>query len=248
MAGESAVSRRYAGVLGGLTAAALVLGTASSGAASPPAAPPATAAATSRAFVRRVDNPYYPLVPGTTYVYKGVRDGRSQVDRVTVLHRTKEIQGVTTTVVRDVARHGRHLIEKTFDWFAQDEGGTVWYFGENTKEYDRSGHVVSTEGSWTSGVDGARRGIIMEAHPAPADGYRQEYYAGHAEDQAWILSRGTSLTVPYGHLHDVLRTMEWSRLEPRVVDEKYYARGIGIVYEVTVAGGEETAQLVKIVS
>jgi hypothetical protein len=153
----------------------------------------------------------------------------------------------TTWVVRDVARHGTHLIEKTFDWYSQDDAGTVWYHGENTKDYDRHGNVKSTEGSWTAGVDGARPGIIMEAHPHVADGYRQEYYAGHAEDTAWILTIGTSLTVPYGRLHDVLRTMEWSRLEPKVVDQKDYAPGIGIVYEVTVAGGQETSKLVRIV-
>ena len=239
MSRKSLISRCSAGLVGALIAAALVL-------APPASAKPAGAAATPETFVRRVDNPYYPLSRGTTLVYKGVRDGQGQVDRVSVLRRTKQIQGVTTTVVRDVARHGSRLIEKTFDWFAQDAHGTVWYFGENTKEYDRSGEVVSTEGSWEDGIDGARRGIIMEANPRVADGYRQEYYAGHAEDQAWILSRGTSLTVPYGRLHDVLRTMEWTRLEPKVVDEKYYARGIGIVDEETVAGGEETAELVSI--
>ena len=199
-------------------------------------------------FVQGVDNPYYPLTPGTTLVYKGVRDGRSQTDRVFVTDRTRQIQGVDAMVVRDVATHRDTLIEKTFDWFAQDDQGNVWYLGEDTKEYDRHGHVTSTEGSWEAGVNGAQPGIIMEANPQPPDGYRQEFLAGHAEDQAWILHRGGSLQVPHGRVHQVLRTMEWTRLEPNVVDQKYYAPGLGIVYEVTVAGGQEVAKLARVVT
>jgi hypothetical protein len=242
------VRRRSRGVIGGLIVAAVTLSPTSpvATAASAPASAKATPAATNGGFVDVVDNPYYPLAPGTTDIYKGVRDGTSQVDRVTVLHRTKQIQGITATVVRDVARHGPRLIERTFDWFAQDVDGNVWYLGENTKEYDAQGHVVSTEGSWEDGVDGARRGIIMEANPRVPDGYRQEFYPGHAEDTAWIVSRGTSLTVPYGTVDNVLRTIEFTQLEPKVVDEKYYAPGIGIVYEVTVAGGQEVAKLVRV--
>jgi hypothetical protein len=168
------------------------------------------------------------------------------VDRVFVTNETKVIQGVTTTVVRDVARHRGVLLEKTLDWYAQDVDGNVWYYGEDTKEYDSKGHVISTEGSWEAGVDGAVPGIIMEADPQVADGYRQEFYAGHAEDQAWILSLANSVTVPYGHLNQVLRTMEWTPLEPTVVDQKYYAPGLGIVLEVTVAGGDEVARLVAV--
>lgn len=197
-------------------------------------------------FVSGVDNPYYPLTPGTTFVYRGERDGASQVDRVHVTDRTKLVQGVETMVVLDIARHGGALIEKTFDFFAQDVDGNVWYFGEDTKEYDARGHVISTEGSWEAGVDGGVAGIIMEASPQVADGYRQELYAGHAEDQAWILTLRNAIDVPYGRLHQVIRTMEWSPLEPKVVDEKYYAPGIGIVFEISVAGGDEVAKLVAV--
>ena len=197
-------------------------------------------------FVAVVDNPYYPLPPGRTLVHKGVRDGLSQTDRVTVTNRTKVIQGVTTTVVRDVARHGIRLLEKTTDWYAQDVDGNVWYFGEDTKTYNAKGQVASTEGSWQAGVDGAVPGIIMEANPQPSDGYRQEFYKGHAEDQAWILSRGGSISVPYGRVHRVLRTMEWTPLEPGVIDQKYYAPGLGIVLEVAVAGRNEFSRLVRV--
>lgn len=197
-------------------------------------------------FVAGVDNPYYPLTPGTTLVYEGVRDGQSQVDRVHVTDRTKNVQGVDAVVVLDVARHGASLIEKTFDFFAQDVDGNVWYFGERTMEYDAQGNVISTEGSWEAGVDGAVAGIIMEADPQVADGYRQEFLAGHAEDQAWVLSLGNTVRVPFGNLHQVLRTMEWTPLEEKVIDEKYYAPGIGIVLEVSVAGGNEVAKLVSV--
>jgi hypothetical protein len=197
-------------------------------------------------FVSGVDNPYYPLPPGSTLIYRGVRDGASQVDRVHVTDRTKLVQGVETVVVLDIAKHSGRVIEKTYDFFAQDVDGNVWYMGENTKEYDAQGNVTSTEGSWEAGVDGGVAGIIMEAAPQVADGYRQEYYAGHAEDQAWILSLGNSIDVPYGRLHKVIRTMEWSPLEPKVVDEKYYAPGIGIALEISVAGGQEVARLVAV--
>lgn len=197
-------------------------------------------------FVAVVDNPYYPLAPGTTLVYQGVRDGQTQIDRVRVTDGTKTILGIQATVVLDVARHGGALLEKTHDWFAQDVEGNVWYLGEDTAEYDEQGNVVSTEGSWQAGVDGAEAGIIMEADPQVADGYRQEYLAGHAEDQAWILTRGGSVVVPFGRLHRTLLTMEWSPLEPKVVDQKTYAPGIGIVSERTVAGGQEVAELVAV--
>jgi hypothetical protein len=203
------------------------------------------AAVAGASFSTTIDNPYFPMPVGATFVYGGVRDGKSQVDRVTVTDRTRVVDGVTVVVVRDVAKHGARLLEKTFDWYAQDGDGTVWYFGENTKTYDANGNVKSTEGSWEAGVDGAVAGIIMEAVPTVPDGYRQEFYENYAEDTAWVLSLGNAITVPYGRLHHVLLTMEWSRLEPDVVDEKYYARGIGLVAEIAVAGDQEVAKLVQ---
>jgi hypothetical protein len=206
------------------------------------------ASAATPSFSTTINNPYLPFTPGTTLIYKGVRDGRSQTDRVTVTNRTKVVNGVETVVVRDVARHKSLLIEKTFDWYAQADDGAVWYFGENTKEYDEHGNVVSTEGSWTDGVDGAVRGIVMQADPQVPDGYRQEFYPGHAEDTAWVIRRGGSLDLPYGTAHHVLRRLEFTRLEPKVVDSKFYAPGIGIVREFAVAGGQEAAELVKVIS
>ena len=228
-----------------IAAAAMAVGCMAGLAGGSPAAVGAPAAPAS--FTTTIDNPYYPLPPGQLLVYKGVRDGEKQVDRVFVTDQTKVVNGVDTVVVRDIARnHAGVLIEKTYDWFAQDDLGNVWYFGEDTKEYDAHGHVISTEGSWTDGVDGAVRGIVMEASPAVTDAYRQEYYAGQAEDQAWVVQTGMHVDVPYGSLDGVLRTMEWARIEPRVVDMKFYAPGIGIVLEKALAGGQEVAELVKV--
>jgi hypothetical protein len=195
-------------------------------------------------FVRHVTNPFFPLKPGTVFVYKGKRDGQTQTDRVTVTHRTRMIQGVRTTAVRDVATHHSRLLEKTTDWYAQDKQGNAWYFGEATKSFE--GGKVSTEGSWLAGRNGAVPGIIMEANPHVADGYRQEFYKGHAEDQAWVLTHGGSIRVPYGLIHPTVLTMEWTPLEPKVVDKKWYGRGLGIVKEQSVAGGHETALLVRV--
>jgi hypothetical protein len=167
---------------------------------------------------------------------------------VVVTNQTKPILGVTCVVVRDQAfdEHNK-LVEDTFDWYAQDLAGNVWYFGEDTKELDPdTGAVISTEGTWEAGVDGARPGIVMEAHPKVADSYQQEFAKGVAEDRAKVLALDKSLTVPYGHFDNLLLTQESSPLEPDVVEQKYYAAGIGFIMSVIVKGGNETSQLVNI--
>jgi hypothetical protein len=195
-------------------------------------------------FVLHVTNPFFPLKPGTVLVYTGIKDGKGQTDRVTVTHRTKIIEGVRTTAVRDVATHRGNLLEATTDWYAQDKQGNVWYFGEATKSYE-GGHV-STEGSWLAGRNGARPGKIMEADPHVPDAYRQEFSKGVAEDMAWVVRRRASLQVPYGRVKGVVLTLEWTRLEPNVVDKKFYGKGIGIVREASMAGAKETATLVRV--
>jgi hypothetical protein len=195
-------------------------------------------------FVAVIDNPYYPLPVGRVLTYEGVRDGVSQTERITVTDRTKVIQGITATVVTDVAKHGARLLEKTTDWFAQDSLGNVWYLGERTAAYDPDG-TVDRSGSWLTGVDGAQAGIIMEAHPRVPDAYRQEYLVGEAEDTAWIVDRGGRLEVPFGTVHKILTTLEASVVEPGVYDQKIYAPGLGIVAEHALAGDEDAA-LVKV--
>ena len=193
-------------------------------------------------------NPYFPLRPGTVSHYRGSDDGKRFHERVSVTHETKTIQGVGTTVVIDVLRRADGSIaERTHDWYATDNDGNVWYFGEATATYDRHGKLRSRAGSWQAGVDGAVAGLIMPADPKPTAAYRQELYPGHAEDQAWIVQRNATVTVPYGRLRNVVRSFEWSRLEPHVVSVKFYGRGLGIVREQDVTGGTELFELVAVV-
>jgi hypothetical protein len=193
-------------------------------------------------FVAVIDNSYYPLPVGRTLVYSGIKDGQTQRDTVTVTNQTKVILGVTATVVSDIADHNGTLLEKTSDWFAQDKQGNVWYLGEDTVHYLAHGKT-DTSGSWEAGVNGAQPGIIMEANPQIPDSYRQEYFAGQAEDTAWVVDRGETTTVPYGKVRNVLTTLEATRLEPGAYDKKVYGPGIGIVSELAITGATEYANL-----
>jgi hypothetical protein len=198
-------------------------------AAGPPTIDPAQ-------FARTVDNPWFPLKPGTTYVYRGVRDGKRAKDVLHVTHKTKRILGVRTTVVHDRLYLNGKLAEKTTDWYAQSKRGDVLYFGEATRALDKHGRLTDTEGSWRAGVNGARAGIFMPAHPKVGQAFQQEFYKGHAEDHFRIVRRSG----PF------LRTREWTPLEPRVVDAKFYVRGVGTVRESAIKGGNEHLELVSI--
>jgi hypothetical protein len=180
-------------------------------------------------FVAHVTNPWFPLKAGTAFLYAGEKDGQSGRDLVTVTNETKTIDGVRCTTVHDnLYVHGR-LAERTTDWYAQDARGNVWYFGEDTAELDTAGKVTSREGTWRTGVDGARAGIFMPAHPKVGETFRQEYLKGHAEDHFAVIrvSRASLLT------------KEWTPLEPDTLDHKLYRRGTGLVKEETVKGGNE---------
>ena len=196
-------------------------------------------------FVANVDNPYFPLVPGTVLVYEGRSDGEREVVTIRVTDQTKEILGVVCTVVRDTVEVAGEVHEDTFDWYAQDVDGNVWYMGEDTKEYEE-GKVVSTEGSWEAGVDGALPGIIMPAAPEVGLAYTQEHYAGEAEDKGRVVSLGEHVEVPYGSFDDVVVTEDWTPLEPRILEHKYYAAGVGVVFEEIVKGGESVLRLVEL--
>lgn len=197
------------------------------------------------AFGGSIDNPYFPLQPGTTYIYAGEKDGQPQHEELTVTGRTKMILGVRCVTVHDQVTASGKLVEDTMDWYAQDTAGNVWYFGEATRAYE-NGKVTSTEGSWQAGVRDAKPGIIMPATPRAGDIYQQEYLAGEAEDMAQVLRLHDSVTVPYGTSDRVLVTKEWSPLEPGVVGEKFYAPGIGLVKEASVKGEDERFELVEI--
>lgn len=196
-------------------------------------------------FVDDIDNPYFPLEPGTTYVYEGEEEDTTIDVEISVTNQTKEVMGVNTTVVRESEWEDGELVEDTYDWFAQDIEGNVWYFGENSTEYE-DGEVVSTEGSWEAGVDGAMPGIIMQADPQIGDTYRQEYYEGEAEDMAMVISLDENVTVPYGSFENCLVIREWTPLEPGIEENKYYATDVGLLLERTVRGGNATLELVDI--
>jgi hypothetical protein len=197
-------------------------------------------------FTTRIDNPYWPMRPGTRWVYRETDpEGTRQKVVVTVTRRTRRIaNGVTARVVHDVVTEKGRPVEVTDDWYAQDRKGAIWYLGEYTKEYE-NGRVVSTEGSFEAGVDGARAGIIMPAKPRPGQKYRQEFYAGHAEDRGQIVSLREQAEVPFGHFRRVLMTKDTNPLEPKVLEFKFYARGVGPVLAVGVSGGSDREELVR---
>ena len=197
------------------------------------------------AFARTVDNPWFPLRPGAVFVYRGVKDGKATRDVVRVTTGTRLIQGVRCTGVSDRLYSAGRLSERTTDWYAQNRDGTVWYFGEDTAELDRSGKVTSHEGSWLAGVDGARAGIFMPARPRVGQAFRQEFLKGHAEDHFRVLSLRAAARVPAVTTDHALLTKEWTPLEQGVVDHKLYVRGIGLVDERTIRGGNERNTLVE---
>jgi hypothetical protein len=219
--------------------AALVAGSAQGGAESSAQLDPGD-------FTTRIDNPYWPMRPGSRWVYRETDpDGTRQRVVVTVTRRTKRIaNGVEARVVRDVVREEGKLVEKTDDWYAQDKKGNIWYLGEATTEYE-NGKPVSTEGSFEAGVDGAEAGIIMPAKPRRGMKYRQEFYAGHAEDRGEIVSLREQAEVPFGHFRNVLMTKDTNPLEPRILEFKFYARGVGPVLAVSVSGGADREELIR---
>jgi hypothetical protein len=198
------------------------------------AAPPSNApscprpAALPTSFVGVIDNPYFPLKPGTTLSYRGKLDGKSATDVFSVTGETKMILGVTTTVVRDQAFIKGELVEDTEDWFAQDTEGNVWYLGEDTRELE-NGVVVSTEGSWEAGVRGARAGIFMPADPKVGQVFKQEDAKNVAEDCFKIVDLHASVKTPFVTSNEALQTEEFSLIEPGLADIKHYVRDIGLV-------------------
>jgi hypothetical protein len=185
-----------------------------------------------------IDNPYWPLAPGTHWSF------RSQEERTetTVTPDHRLVMDVSTVVVHDQVFNGSDLVEDTFDWYAQDAAGNVWYLGEDTTSYEDN-PAGDHAGSWEAGVAGAQPGVVMLADPLPGDVYRQEFKAGEAEDIAMVRRLGAKLKVPAGSYGDVLVTEEWTPLEPDIIELKYYAKGIGVIEERQILGGDELVQL-----
>jgi hypothetical protein len=234
-----------------LAAIACVLGAGAAVAPAHPAVPPLPP---PTAFANRIDNPWLPLPPGRVLTYKGIKDGHQAVDVLTVTHATEVIEGIRATVIHDrlyewaghAAGRRKYLAERTTDWYAQDKHGNVWYLGENTATLAPSGDLISTDGTWKVGTNGARAGIFMPAHPdVGANGY-QEFYPGHAEDRYRVLGLNARVSTPAASSRRALLTEETTALEPGVIDHKYYIRGVGDVIERTVKGGNEHFTLASI--
>ena len=188
-------------------------------------------------FVNKIDNPLFPLTPGTTFIYEGLTEKGNEHVEVKVTHNTKVILGVTCIEVRDTGKVDGVLAEDTLDWYAQDKDGNVWYFGENAKQYDENGEIAGIEGSWKAGVDGAKPGIIMD-HPQVGDIYRQEFALGVAEDMAEVLSLNESISVNSITYNNCLKTKEFSPLEPDALENKFYAPGVGNIQTVDLVSGQ----------
>lgn len=188
-------------------------------------------------FTTEIDNPYWPMKPGTRWTYREVEaDGAELTVTVTVTSATREIaNGITARVVRDTVLRGDEIVEDTFDWYAQDADGAIWYLGEDTAEFE-NGRITSREGSFEAGVDGALPGIAIPADPEPGMAYRQEYFEGEAEDNGAVLSIDAMADTPLGHYTDVLLTWDTITLEPDVAELKFYAPGLGPVLAIGVAG------------
>jgi hypothetical protein len=197
------------------------------------------------AFTTQIDNSYWPMKPGSRWIFRET-DAEGAVSRVvvTVLDKTKRIaNGVEARIVHDRVTEGGEVKEDTYDWYAQDSEGNLWYLGEDTTEYENG--KTTKEGSWEAGVDGALPGVIVPANPQVGMTYREEYYKGHAEDGASIIGTDALAKVPLGRFEHGVQTRNFSGIEPDVIEEKIYARGVGVVLELTVSGGSDRDELLS---
>ncbi len=204
-------------------------------------------------------NRYFPLVVGNRWVYQGDTDEGMEVITVEVLNETKEIEypeGSGNTficrVVRDIVELDGVVIEDTDDWYAQATNGDIWYFGEISQVFE-DGELVELEGSWKAGKEGAHPGILIQNDPQPENIYRQEYWLAEAEDLAEVISRGEeSVTVPVDggttYDSDVLKTKDFTPIEPDVFEYKYYAPGVGLLREEAFEDDMATGEIVELIS
>jgi hypothetical protein len=230
-----------------LIIAGLLATAAAAGAQNPaPVTTPYTPSIDPADFGGPIDNPYLPLRPGTVFRYRGVGDdGKThELNTVKVTHRKKRIMGIEATVVLDQVFSGGKPEERTFDWYAQDKDGNVWYMGEDSSNYEH-GRWVKDDGSWEAGVGNGKPGIIMLAHPRRGDAYRQEYSPGHAVDQAQVLGPGGSVKVGFRSFRRTLLTLEYSSIDKQY-ELKWHARGVGVIKEQAVTMSKELSQLVAV--
>ena len=193
-----------------------------------------------------INNPYFPLVPGTTYIYEGETESGLEHGEFAVTHNTRVIMGVTCVEVRDTVYVDGEMAEDTLDWFAQDSEGNVWYFGENTYELE-DGLITTIDGSFIAGVNGDKPGIVMKAQPMIGDFYRQEFSLGNAEDYAETIGLNESVTVPAGSFGNCLKSQETTPLEPDVLEHKFFAPGVGNVLTIDVNTGDRV-ELIEVIT
>lgn len=196
-------------------------------------------------FVAGIDNPYLAFALGRVFHYQSQTAEGVETNTVEVTNRTRLILGIPATVVHDQAYLDGALVEDTFDWYAQDTLGNVWYLGEDSRQIE-NGVVVGTEGSWEAGVNGASAGLIMLAQPKVGTQYQQEFAAGVAEDMARVLSLSATADVAYGAFTGCLKTEEWTPLEPGAREAKFYCPGVGLVLELEAKGGGVRNELTAI--
>lgn len=178
-----------------------------------------------------ITNPYFPFSSGKTFVYEGLTGTGTERIEFKLLPDTRMILGIECAVVNDKVWVDGKLAEDTYDWYAQDNAGNIWYMGEYVTDYNPDGTVKDHSGSWEAGVDGAKPGIQMLANPQVGMAYRQEYFFNEAEDEAEVVETGLTVTVPFGTFTNCVRTKEWTELDPDVVGYKYYAPGTGLIKE-----------------
>lgn len=198
-------------------------------------------------FTADITNPYWPMAPGTRWTYRDV-DEQGTETKVVVIATTQTRQianGITARVVRDTVTEDGQLVEDTFDWYAQDRDSTVWYLGEDTAEFE-DGRLLTKEGSFEAGVDGALPGVVVPADPQPGMAYRQEFYRGKAEDNGEVLSVREKVQVPAGRYADALLTKDTITIEPDVQEYKLYARGVGPVLSLGISGGAKREELLSV--
>jgi hypothetical protein len=198
-------------------------------------------------FKTEIDNRYWPMKPGRRWTYRELDEkGKRQTVVTTVTSQTKQIaNGITARVVRDTVTEDGEVVEDTFDWYAQDSAGNVWYLGEDTAEFE-DGMLTTREGSWEAGVDGALAGVAIPADPVDDMQYRQEYYKGEAEDVAEVLSTDEHVQVPAGHYTNALLTKDTSALEPKVLEYKLYAPTVGPVLTLGVSRAGDREELLMV--
>ena len=196
-------------------------------------------------FISGVNNKYFSLIPGRTLIYEAKTDEGTERIEVTTLNETRTVMGVECMTVWDRVFLNDELMEDTLDWFAQDKEGNVWYFGEDSKEI-KDGQVISRAGSWESGIDEAKPGIIMSANPEIGVQYRQEYYKGQAEDMGEVIAIDEKVEVPYGSFEHCLKTRDWTPLEKNTDEYKYYSSEIGAVVLELGVYSKERVELVDI--